>query len=147
MLCVGCVQCVPQCACLEVYINYPYVGKTTHKTHPTKHTPNKTHPHQQYTHPHQNTLQTVRAYSNAREIVKEAIANETKAFIQQNPSVCGALNASACQSFVRRTVVTQPDYQPITRPALPTLVDVLARQLVVQGVFKSEVWAQAAAQR
>ncbi len=106
------------------------------------HTPPRIHPP-----PHTHHTKTIRAYSNAREIIKEAVANETKEFIKENPQVCGKLTAAACQSFVRRTIVTQPDYKPLLRPTMPTLVDVLTAQLIKQGVFKSETWARAAAQR
>lgn len=90
--------------------------------------------------------QTVRAYSNARETIQQAVLNETKAYIQRNPSVCKGLTTSACQNFVKRTIVTQPDYTPVLKP-LPKLTDVLAKQLVKLGVYQSEEWAQQAAKR
>lgn len=104
------------------------------------------HYNQQTVHPHHTPSQSVRAYSNARETVQQAVLNETKAYIQRNPSVCKGLSTTACQNFVKRTIVTQPDYTPLIKP-LPKLTDVLAKQLVKLGVYQSEDWAQRAAQR
>ena len=78
--------------------------------------------------------------------MQQAILNETKAYIQRNPSVCKGLTTTACQNFVKRTIVTQPDYQPVLKP-LPKLADVLAKQLVKLGVYQSEAWAERAAKR
>lgn len=86
----------------------------------------------------------MRAYSDAREVVKEAVVNETKAYIKKNPTVCAGMTATKCQDFVRNTIVTQPDYKPLLKP-LPKLVDVLAKQLVKNGVVDNEEKAQKAA--